>query len=465
MKRLLLAHSLLLSTALFAVSLNFSGNFRTEGDLYNKLDMGATGGSTDPTKTFLSARALLEPKLVIDDHFSLISQWNLLTSPGFTPNGRTPLGVGQGGYVFGDTNSSALVLSRAWMEWVSDYGVVRAGRMPFSWGYGLVWDSGSGIWDDFQTTYDRLEYRLHFGHVIGAIAYSKSFKLSVLGEENDQEFYTAFIQYDNPEEDIDAGIIFEKQVRAASQQTALMTTASPYELPTTGPDGSTINQPPLAQQTPYPLNNFVLDLYAKKVIDYFTIGGEASWLSGTAVDYNNNGVYDTLNAFAFTLNTSYDFHKLKIFADFLYASGDSNLGADHLNGFVLLNRNRRPGLILGRELLGNFNSNTVGQGSLVWYGNPGGFSGVYYLRPGLRVDWSQQWSSGIEAVIAQKAATQAGEPSNLGVEIDIGGEHEFYENFDLGLTFGYLFPGDGIFTGAGGIGGVFGVRTMASVKF
>ena len=455
------ALGVIFSTSAFGVSLNFSGNFRTEGALYNKGNLTSTGQAS--SKAFLQSRALLQPKLVIDDHFSLNSQWSLLQSPDLTPSTKannSALSQGQGGYIFGDPATTALVLSRAWLEWISDFGVVRVGRMPVSWGYGLLWDSGSGTWDDFQTTLDRLEYRLHFGHVVGALAYSKPMKTSVLGNNADQDFYTIYLKYDNPEQDVEAGILFERQIRAntTAMTTALRTTANPMHIAL--PTGSTEPRPALAVNAPHPLSNNVLDIYVKKTIDYFTIGGEVGWMTGTAVDFNNSGSPDELNALGVMLNVSYDYHKVKAFLDFLYASGDATL-SDRLNGFILLHRNRRPGLILGRELLGAAYGNNVGHGSPLYYGTSG-FSGVYYFRPGFRVDWSPSWASGLEVIIANKAVTGAGENGHLGVELDVGTDHAFYKNFDLGLQLGYLFPGKGIATAAPG---VFAVRTTASIRF
>ncbi|MBI4404567.1 MAG: hypothetical protein HY537_10420, partial [Deltaproteobacteria bacterium] len=141
---------------------------------------------------------------------------------------------------------------------------------------------------------------------------------------------------------------------------------------------------------------------------------------------------------------AFEKHSVRIFMDFGYASGDANLNSDHLNGFVLLHRNKRVGLILGRELLGNYAGDHVGQGSMVAYGNPDSFSGVIYLRPGLRLEWSPSWASGIELVLAQKASAQDGEPKNLGFEIDLGTEHAMYRNFTVGGDLGMLFPGSGL---------------------
>ncbi len=202
----LLSFGFIFSHSAWAASMNFSGSFRTEASSFTNLAQ-TTGKES---KQFILGRALLDPNLLIDDHFSIRSQWTLLTSPDFTPNAQQALGNGQGGFLFGDVETASLNLNRAWLEWTSDFGVVRLGRVPISWGYGLTWDAGNRVWDDYQTTDDRLEYRLHLGNVIGALAYTKARKLSVL-EGNDQEFYTVYLQYDNPELDVEGGIYFEKQ--------------------------------------------------------------------------------------------------------------------------------------------------------------------------------------------------------------------------------------------------------------
>lgn len=446
-----LALGIVLAPSAFGVSMNFSGQFRSEANSYQNLNLG---GSTQGAKNYIGARALLFPNLVVDDHFSIKSQWSLLTSPNFTPNATQGLGVGQGGWIFGDPGTRALTLNRAWLEWTSDVGVFRLGRMPVAWGYGLVYDAGTGIWDDFQTTFDRLEYRLHLGYVVGALAYSKGRKISTLANDDDQEFYVAYLQYNNPEVEVEAGFLFEKQQRSGSQSTALMTTGSPYAMPST-----VTNLSPMSTKMPWPLSNNLVDAYFKKKSGSLTLGGELAWLSGTATDYAGDG-RDTMSALGLTLNVSYEFSKVKTFLEFLYASGDSNLNDSSMGGFVVLNRNRRPGLILGRELLGPYNNTAVAQGSPVVYGAAGTYSGVMYFRPGVRIDWTSDWASGIELIIARKAAS--GGSTNLGVELDLGAEHAVYKNFALGMNIAYLLAGDGL---GGHSRNPFAMRATASVSF
>lgn len=425
--------------------MNFNGNFRADTAFYNQPDLGA--GNIKANRSYLGARALLNPNVLIDDHFSLKSQWSLLASPNFTP-ASTALSVGQGGYIFGDPSTVALNLSRVWLEWTTDYGVLRLGRMPFSWGHGLLWDAGDEIWDDFQTTMDRLEYRLYLGHLIGGLAFSKGRKNSVIADRDDSAFYSVFIQYENPESDVTGGLLYENQWRSPGQAVG---TSNIYTTP-----GSPY---PLSVSAPYPRNAHVLDVYLKKTLGSFSIGGELAWFTGVS-DQNKS-----MSAIGGTVRAQYEAHSVKAFVDFLYAAGDNNLSDSNMNGFTQLHRNRRPGLILGRELLGPYagNGNTVGAGSCVIYGNANSFAGCYYIRPGVKVEWSPSWSTGLEVIIAQKAAVQAGESATLGTEVDLGTEYSVYQNFNLGLNLGYLFAGSGLQTA--NPTGVFGARVTAGVKF
>lgn len=452
---------LISSQVVVAASMNFSGSFRTEATSYTNL--GQTPAKE--SKQFLMGRALLDPNLLIDDHFSIRSQWSLLTSPAFTPKATQPLGNGQGGFIFGDVQSASLNLNRAWLEWTSDFGVVRLGRVPISWGYGLTWDAGNQIWDDYQTTDDRLEYRLHLGNVIGALAYTKARKLSVLENADDQEFYTAYLQYDNPELDVEGGIYFEKQTRSTP---ALGVTDGPLSgaLGESSNPFAQTNPTPLSSKAPYPKNNNAVDVYLKKTTGRFTFGGEVTWLSGKA--YNLAGGEDIdLNAFGAMGNITFAYHKIKAFTEVVYATGDKNINDNSSTAFSLLHMNRaRPGLILGRELLGTYHGNTVSQGNLLVYGQNGSYSGLLFARPGLRIDWSPSWASGVEVIIARKAATQDGEDANLGWEVDLGTDYNVYKNFDLGLNLGFAFPGNGIPLPSGGEHkSIFAVRTTAALKF
>ena len=224
---------------------------------------------------------------------------------------------------------------------------------------------------------------------------------------------------------------------------------------------------PLANSTPYPKNNNAIDVYLKKTTGRLTYGGEVTWISGKAYDLGGDGSEDDLSAFGAMGNITYAYHKFKAFTEVVYASGDKNTKDNNSTGYSLLHLNRaRPGLILGRELIGPYHGNTVSQGNLLVYGGNDSFSGLLYVRPGVRIDWSPTWASGVEVIVARKAAPKDGESANLGWEIDLGTDYSIYRNFDLGVNVGLAFPGDGIPLASGGERkSIFAVRTTAALKF
>lgn len=443
--------SYVLAAALFgvatasAVTMNFEGNFRAEGSYYNNTGLGNAAIPKD--KAFIYSRALLNPSVVIDDHFSVKSQWSLLSSPTFAPaNGNfagSAMVVGNGGYLLGDPAATALVLGRAWLEWTSDVGVLRLGRMPFDWGYGLLWDDGSrDIWDDFQTTLDRVEYRLNLGYINFGVSYTKTWKGATLGSGSDSVFFSGFLQYKNPETDFEGGILYENQWRAPDLAASFKSGKSnPWSVPASVPAAS---QPNLAKATPFPQSNHVLDLYVKKGLGAFTVGGEFSYLAGKAIDFGNDGTADDLGAFAFVARAQYEKHQLRAYAEILYASGDDNINDNTQSGFLLLHRNRRPGLILGRELLGPYASNAVSQGSCVAYSGPNTFSGCLYGKLGASYDWTSTIATGLDLIYARKVAVGGGEESSLGFEVDAGVSYLLYQNFTVGSNLGLLLPGAGL---------------------
>lgn len=457
---LVIGFSFLGSASIEAASLTFGGQFRGQYANYYKLDLANEG------KSYNALRTLLYPNVVIDDHFRIRSQWSLLASPGGassafgTPNANTPLGVGQGGLILGDRSSVNMVLSRAWLEWTSDFGVFRVGRMPVHWGYGMLYDEGLGLWDNFQTTFDRIEYRLHLGYVMGGLAVSEPRRGSVSPGQNDSTFYAIYLEYNNPESQVEAGIMFEKQSRSSDQRDELLN----KNLASGSVDRSLeLGFAPGTALTPSPKSNNVVDVYMKKTVRYFTFGGEVVWLDGEAFDYNADGTTDKLSsAFGVMGSAEYKYHAINAFLQVMYATGDSNLSDGTLSAFVLLNRNRHPGLILGNELLGASHGNHVGLGSTVAYGNTGSYSGVFFVKPGMRFDWSKSWSTGLEVIVANKASVQAGESKSLGVEVDIGAEYAIYKNAVAALDVGVLVPGAGI---AGGNATPYAFRFSLGIDF
>jgi uncharacterized protein (TIGR04551 family) len=136
----------------------------------------ATRGCDDNTNAGANLRFRLAPEFHVSDNLRVLSQIDLLDNVvlGSTPsgyaldNGRvaersgySPLGVLDDGSAApsGGRNSlrDSIIVKRVWAEWVTPVGQLRFGRMPNHWGLGMVYNSGDGHDDDYQSTIDRAQ--------------------------------------------------------------------------------------------------------------------------------------------------------------------------------------------------------------------------------------------------------------------------------------------------------------------
>jgi uncharacterized protein (TIGR04551 family) len=127
-------------------------------------------------------RLRLEPGIAISDNLRIQSQIDILDNIvlGSTPQGYGNVPSEQGGYQViarggyyplgsfaatswapqGRVNNTkdAVVVKRAWGEYMSPLGKLLFGRMPWTWGLGMMHKAGDTYDSDWQTTVDRLQF-------------------------------------------------------------------------------------------------------------------------------------------------------------------------------------------------------------------------------------------------------------------------------------------------------------------
>jgi uncharacterized protein (TIGR04551 family) len=136
----------------------------------------ANRGCNDNTNAGANLRFRLDPEFHVSDNLRVISQIDLLDNLvlGSTPGGYAVNNgsvVDRSGYaplgIFDDNTAApsagrnslrdSIIVKRVWAEWVTPVGQLRFGRMPNHWGLGMVYNSGDGHDDDYQSTIDRAQ--------------------------------------------------------------------------------------------------------------------------------------------------------------------------------------------------------------------------------------------------------------------------------------------------------------------
>ena len=166
--------------------LQLNGYLRVRGDLMDNFDLRRAADPDgyylfprplrDPdhhgTLTSANMRFRLEPTLNVSEQVRVMSQVDILDNLvlGSTPVGSFarsdtvlyPFQAGSQTVPVAGINSdrNSISVKRAWAEVQTPVGLLSFGRMPSSWGLGILSNAGSGIDDDFGDSVDRLQFAL-----------------------------------------------------------------------------------------------------------------------------------------------------------------------------------------------------------------------------------------------------------------------------------------------------------------
>jgi hypothetical protein len=389
---------ILFSQAVFAATYSLSGNARFGSNMYNNLDLTAgTSPGEGNTAAYLESRFLVRPDIVVDDRFSVKSEW-ILQQRSNDAGTSVPEGFGT---ALGDRDAHAyFLIRRAWLHWASDWGVFSFGRQPKAWGLGLLHHPGSDPYDDFATTVDRAGFQGMLGNLIVGIAYEKESEKNLNNEGDDADVYELSLEYSNPETLFDVGLMYTRNARASSSETLR---------------GSSHD----------------LSIYSKKRWNAFQLGAE---LASIAEEGKSN-------ALGVLAQLDYMPGLVKFNFDLAYA-GASN------NSAFIFHPNYRPLVILFRQSLAAQKPAVVRGGaegaSSALGSNVAGGTGSGALLA--KVGASYSLSNGTYVVggdLGYAKLTHQGTSSSagLGTELDLHLTQKWYENFSTNYALGVLFPG------------------------
>lgn len=390
-----------------AASFSITGNGRFGTHLIENpdLDGGTRTGATNTT-AYADARFLVRPDVVIDDRFTIRTEFVL--SP-------TAVGVNDQSSQFGTAlgNGTSFTVSRAYLDWASDWGILSVGRMPKHWGLGLLFDSGNSVFDDYESLRERIAFRALLGNLAVALAYEKGYEGLLSNSQDDIDAYELSIEYSNPETLFDVGLLYNRSV---------VMTGAPAAL---DPSGSAHH----------------LSIYSRKRWNDLQLGGEFLHINSDS------------GRVGFLTQIDYMPGAWEWGLDVGLASGSSVTP-------LSFNPNYRPFMLLFRESMGpaaidvarGGAGGTMAVGKAIGKGTGNGaflskLSGSYgfdnkTLRFGADVGFATFASQG----------TSAGKL--LGVETDVHLTQKWYDNFDMIYSLGLLVPGSGFGPGQQGAWGM-----------
>lgn len=474
---LAVAVATLVSGSAWALTLDWSGHFRADHKMVHnyQVDKSAPGYSVDTaaggeyiqgqgTKhtTFSSMYLRLKPTVLVNDNVIIRSEWHV-GDPVAGFFGRNIPSVDRNNPLSTQKDGMDITASRLWLDTHTDFGTLQVGRAPMHWGLGVVFNSADGIWDRWQSTSDTIRLVSKFGNLSLMPLYAKNamgrnlagsrnpISDAVLSGSDDVTDYGLGLRYNNPEEEIEAGILYYKRNANDVQNSYFYPgTAVQY---TGGANG---------------MNLKLLDLYARKKWKRLEMKAEVPLFTGEVGDMNGVNKRNSYRATSVALEGSLQFdtwkHTLK--AGTAPGQGAAPVGSrgETFNAFSF-HRAYKLGMILFNYNLGYFgavNPDSIPGNATATSVNPydAAISNARYVMFASEKKW-EQWSLGGALVFAQaNTSAESGkdhylhsrrrwagtaavkdQEKSLGWEADFGTKYNWDDQIAFGADLGLLFPG------------------------
>lgn len=380
-----------------AASFSLSGDYRIGSTMLVNPDLatGTRSGFSNSTN-FLEHRFLLRPDVVIDERFSIKSELSFLQLAGDANSVGNHFGSSLDSSLSTSAGTQAFRVNTAYLRWASDWGLFRFGRIPKSWGLGLLYDGEADALDDFQTVQDRVDFQAMLGNLGVRLAFEKGAEGVLANDGDDIDTYELALDYANSDDTSAVGILYSRNVRS---------------LKTTDAGGSSHD----------------LSLFAKKRWNNFQVGGEFVSIATEDADAKTGAL----------AQFDYGFGNWRVAYDFAFASSSSG------DNFTF-HPNYKPFMILFRHSVGTgVPENEIRAGRGVGSDVTGtGATGALLNKAHLSYNFA---SSGITVggdfgTALARTASSAGSKS-LGFEADLFVNQQWYDNFKVLYMGGLFFPG------------------------
>jgi hypothetical protein len=208
----------LVSPVAGATELTWEGYYRARGRFFDSLsvansdtlNMPSDNATLEPegVSLWMDHRLRLQPNWLLSEHASIHAQLDLFPFLAFgnepetvtDPVSGDPSPAELSGAVVvpttddGGVTTQNIRITRAWGEVHSSLGTFAFGRMPVSWGSGMIWNDGNEPLDEYGDTADRLQLTSPIGPVYLMGAFETTAE-GFVGEDDDISTISASVAY------------------------------------------------------------------------------------------------------------------------------------------------------------------------------------------------------------------------------------------------------------------------------
>lgn len=481
---------LLASQSLFAGDIEWSGLYRIEGFTFDNLVLDS---ALEKRKEYAAHTLILRPKIVAADGIYINAQLNIFNNQGYNQmgaylgdgpghtNGSPSTSVNDSSAQTSNERSVQLLVSQYYLTVMQENGAFIAGRIPFQFGLGITYNSGSGLFDHFADTRDAIAYKIQMGNFFFMPMWSKIAQGQLYTGSNVTEI-DGVLEYDNLENGTSIGVIYANRNASDAGNDTPAGPISGYDVGATNSDT---------------LSTKNFNVFFKKDADDYKVGFELGMQGGTTGIDDAAGANVKLSGFAAAIEYEYGRKESRWSYGFKggYVTGDDPKTHDQYEGFIfsrnydvgmmLFNHQMGQADVLHTSLLGRKDRPVSSPGATTVESQPDieAISNVYYFAPSVTYRWNDHWSLVSTLVTGFLDNTTVyldlGNPAtnpyvttgnNLGYEVDFSLHYKISDKIMWLNEFGYFAPGNAwAVSGQSGspfaTDNVIGFQTRAAVSF
>lgn len=466
--------SLILVNTALAGDIKWEGNYRIEGIKVFNPSLTDTGTN----KSYMLHHLTLKPTINAYDGLTIHGRFDLLNNSAH-PNDQLGQTFGSGintanppvGTNAGDSNvtgdqqrAEMLAINELYANWVHEFGVLTVGRAPMHFGLGMMFNGGFGMFDHWLENRDLVAYKVVFGNFSVMPVLAKSYE-GILDQEDDVNDYILQVNYENPETELEVGVIY---------QARRSTSINSNDIPTAIVPGST-------QQNNYEVDSY--NFFVSQWVDQVKVAFEVGFMSGNTGLINGSGQEISHDAFGGVIELDWMREKANwgVELDIGYASGDDPNTQDTFEGYIF-DQNYDVAMLLFNHPMGmqdffrtaylrnnpaapnftNFNAASAFDTEAI--------SNTLFASAGVHYRWADsKYDLETRITYAQLNADplNANVDSNVGIEIDLGLTYEPFKGFQWINRAGYFAPGAAFEGGTSNfpVNSAFGFETKAAISF
>lgn len=454
------------SSAAFG-DLEWSGLYRFEAYHINNSELTKDGHR----KEYGLHHLILRPRIVASDGLMIHSQFNIFNADGATyANSQMGqiwghgVGAGQGNTnnaqdsnaLSGHQKSETIAVNELYLTYNHAFGSLIAGRAPLHFGLGMNFNAGKGLFDHWLENRDLVGYKVVFGNLSFFPMYAKVSE-GAINRSDDVTDYIMHLQYENPETDLEMGVIYHHRRASDAGSDAPFT-----EL------GGVNNNSKISART--------WGLYALRNEETIRLGVEAAFQDGNIGVRTADGREVTQNGFGLAGEFEWrpQISKWKWGTRAGYATGDDPTTNDKYEGFIF-SRNYDVAFLMFNHPLGKedlLRTSAYGggpEGNVVTTTDTETISNVFYLSPYFKYQWRDNMfmtTTLTTGWLGTNPIQGRDVKKDLGFELDLALTFEPRRGVQWVNELGLLFPG-GAFEAGGQYdpGFTFGFASKAAISF